>query len=63
MVVKVLILIKILCFEIQIGDLKEIIAHTNSNLVGLTFNFKDGTTRNFMETSGSTNDFLKELLF
>ena len=45
-----------LCFEVQVGDLKEIIVHTNSNLVGFTFNFKDGTTQNFMETSGSTNN-------
>jgi hypothetical protein len=50
-----------LCFEVQVADLKEIIVHTNSNLVGFTFNFKDGTTRNFTETSGSTNDFLIDL--
>jgi hypothetical protein len=50
-----------LCFEVQVADLKEIIVHTNSNLVGFTFNFKDGRTRNFMETSGSTNDFQIDL--
>jgi hypothetical protein len=50
-----------LCFEVQVADLKEIIVHTNSNLVGFTFNFKDGRTRNFTETSGSTNDFLIDL--
>jgi hypothetical protein len=50
-----------LCFEVQVDDLKEIIVHTNLNLVGFTFNFKDGTTRNFMETSGSSNDFRIDL--
>jgi hypothetical protein len=50
-----------LCFEVQVADLKEIIVHTNLNLVGFTFNFKDGTTRNFMETSGSSNDFQIDL--
>jgi hypothetical protein len=50
-----------LCFEVQVADLKEIIVHTNSNLVGFTFNFKNRTTRNFTETSGSTNDFLIDL--
>ncbi len=45
------------CFEVQVADLKEIIVHTNLNLVGFTFNFKDGTTQNFMETSGSTNNY------
>jgi hypothetical protein len=49
------------CFEVQISELNEIIVHTNSNLVGFTFNFKDGTTQNFMETSGSSNDFRIDL--
>jgi hypothetical protein len=50
-----------LCFEVQVGDLRGIIVHTNSNLVGFTFNFINGTTRNFTETSDSTKDFLIDL--
>ena len=30
------------CFEVSTSELSEIIIHTNTNIVGFTFNFKNG---------------------
>jgi hypothetical protein len=50
------------CFDVQIVDLSEVIAHVKSNIVGFTFNFKDGKSQSFIETSGCTKNIRIDLL-
>jgi hypothetical protein len=45
------------CFEVQISDLKEMIVHTQSSIVGFTFNFNDNTTKSYIENSTELNNF------
>jgi hypothetical protein len=45
------------CFEVQIADLKEMIVHTQSSIVGFTFNFNDNTTKSYIENSTELNNF------
>ena len=39
------------CFDVQIADLIEMIVHTQSNIVGFTFNFNDNTTKSYIGNS------------
>ena len=41
------------CFEVD--DLNELIVHTQSNVVGFTLNFKNGTIQSILESSDITN--------
>jgi hypothetical protein len=41
-----------LCFEVQVDDFKEMIVLTQSNVVDFTLNFKNGTIKSFLESSG-----------
>ena len=37
------------CFQVSVPDLKQIIVHQETTIVGLTFNFVNGTSTDFME--------------
>jgi hypothetical protein len=39
------------CFKVQVADLKEMIVHTQSNVVGFTFIFKNETIQSYRESS------------
>ena len=49
------------CFDVEISDLKHIVVHSKLNVVGFTFVFLDGHSTNFIEISGSTNQFQIDL--
>jgi hypothetical protein len=52
---------QISCFEVLVADLKEITVHVQLNVVGFTFNFKNGTIQSFMEVFENTSNFRIDL--
>jgi hypothetical protein len=49
------------CFEVLISDLDQMIIHTQINIIGFTFNFKNGSTQSYNENSGIMNKSLIDL--
>jgi hypothetical protein len=49
------------CFEVSISDLNQMIIHTQINIIGFTFNFKNGSSQSYNENSGIMNNFVINL--
>jgi hypothetical protein len=49
------------CFEVSISDLNQMIIHTKTNIIGFTFNFKNGSTQSYDENSAKKNTFVINL--
>jgi hypothetical protein len=49
------------CFEVSISDLNQMIIHTQTNIIGFTFNFKNGSSQSYNENSGIMNNFVINL--
>ena len=45
------------CFQVLVSSLKQIIVHKETNIVGLTFNFFNGTSSSFIEKSSITKSY------
>jgi hypothetical protein len=43
------------CFKVLISELDQMIIHTQTNIIGFTFNFKNGSTQSYNENSGIMN--------
>ncbi len=49
------------CFEVLIYDLDQMIIHTQINIIGFIFNFKNGSTQSYNENSDIMNKSLIDL--
>jgi hypothetical protein len=49
------------CFEISISDLNQMIIHTQTNIIGFTFNFKNGSSQSYNENSVIMNKSMIDL--
>ena len=41
------------CFEVSISDLNQMIIHSQTNIIGFTFNFKNGSSQSYNESLGA----------
>jgi hypothetical protein len=46
------------CFEITISDLSQMIIHTQTNIIGFTFNFKNGSNQSYIENWSVIKNFV-----
>jgi hypothetical protein len=49
------------CFEVSISDLNQMIIHTQICIIGITFNFNNGSSQSYDENSGILNNFVNDL--
>jgi hypothetical protein len=49
------------CFEISISDLNQMIIHTQTNIIGFTFNFKNGSNQSYIENWSVIKNFVIDL--
>ncbi len=49
------------CFEVLISDLDQMIIHTQINIIGFIFNFKNRSTQSYNENSGIMNKSVIDL--
>ena len=49
------------CFDVSVSKLKQIIVHTQINIVGFTFNFIEGTNESYFENKGIMTDHAIDL--
>jgi hypothetical protein len=49
------------CFEVSISDLYQMIIHTQVNIIGFTFNFKNGSSQSYSVNSGIMNKSVIDL--